>query len=482
MTASPIIGTWIGHTPAGVAIARGGPDGALSVDFPAQRRFRVAYSAGFHDGLPVVDGSPLTPVTELPAAMPEVAGWYELATRRVLLTQFPEPYFGEPMVLLGEGDQVMRAYPVASGRLIADDGTVIECGDGLIRLHADGTTVELARSRRFREEPMTFNVGETELAGTVIVPPAPGPYPAAVVVHGAAGGQRDFCRLHAQALLDAGVAVLIYDKAGHGRSGGAADPSIFDQADAVQAGVALLAAYPDIDAKQVGLAGFSNGMWAVPMVAARQQVAFIAGVGAPGVSMAESEVHRRTKVLRDCGVGETTLAAVSRAWRCIFTIVGAGVAEASTVDLLDRALAQLGQAEDLARYDVPDYVRQNPMLSSIPPLMPAAELAGMLVAEADPQVSYDPAVDYARSNCPVFIQYGAEDTSVPVTASVQAIAQAIGERAAVHVYPGLEHMLNAVPTLAGLSAEESMYQFHSFQFGSGVWDDLTDWLRASSFS
>jgi hypothetical protein len=65
---------------------------------------------------------------------------------------------------------------------------------------------------------------------------------------------------------------------------------------------------------------------------------------------------------------------------------------------------------------------------------------------------------------------------------VQAIAQATGERATIHVYPGLEHMLNAVPTLAGLSAEESMYQFHSFQFGSGVWDDLTDWLRASSFS
>jgi uncharacterized protein len=277
------------------------------------------------------------------------------------------------------------------------------------------------------------------------------------------------------------VAVLIYDKAGHGRSGGAANPSIFDQADAVQAGLALLAVHPGIDTQRVGLAGFSNGMWAVPMVAARQPVAFIAGVGSPGVSMAESEVHRRTKVLRDCGVGETTVHAVSHAWRCIFAIVGSGVADATTVDLLDRALGQISHADDLARYEVPDYVRQNPMLSSLPPAMPAAELADMLVAEADPQVSYDPAVDYARSTCPVFLQYGADDTSVPVTASRQAISQAAGERAVILVYPGLEHMLNVVPTLAGLSVEESMYQFHSFQFGSGVWDDLGDWLRALSF-
>jgi pimeloyl-ACP methyl ester carboxylesterase len=309
------------------------------------------------------------------------------------------------------------------------------------------------------------------------VPSTAGPHPAAVVVHGAAGGQRDFCRLQAQSLLDAGVAVLIYDKAGHGRSGGAADPSIFDQADAAEAGLALLAAHPDIDVRRIGLAGFSNGMWAVPMVAARRPVAFIAGVGSPGVSMAESEVHRRTKVLRDCGVGEPTIQAVSHAWRCIFAIVGSGAADTTTVGLLDRALTQIRHADDLDRYIVPDYVRQNPMLSSLPPPMPAAELVDLLLAEADPQVRYDPAVDYARCTCPVFLQYGADDTSVPVTASVQAISQAAGGRAVILTYPGLEHMLNVVPTLAGLSAEESMYQFHSFQFGPQVRHDVTGWLR-----
>ena len=486
MTTPPLDGTldatWVGHTPTGVAVARTGPDGTLLVDRPTQRRFRVPYPAEFHDGRPTVDGSVLTPVLDVGTTMDGVVGWYESAARRVLLTQIPEPYFGEPMVLVAEGDQIMRAYPVAADRLIADDGTEIECADGMVRLHVNATTVELPRSRRFREESVTFRVGDAELAGTVILPTTPGPHPAAVVVHGAAGGQRDFCRLHAAPLLDAGVAVLIYDKLGHGRSGGAADPTIFDQADAAEAGLALLAARPDIDVRRVGLAGFSNGMWAVPMVAARQLVAFIAGVGSPGVSMAESEIHRRTKILRDCGVGETTVRAVSDAWRCVFAIVGSGVADPTTVELLDDALARIGQADDLDRYVVPDYARQNPRLSSVPPAMPAAELADLLVGEGDPEVGYDPAVDYARSACPIFLQYGANDTSVPVTASVEAISHAAGERAVILVYPGLEHLLNVVPALAGLSVEESLHQFHSFQYGPGVWRDLTDWLRVLLFS
>lgn len=480
MTATPVVGTWIGRTSAGVVVARPGPDATLLVDFPAQRRFRVAYPVDLLDDAPTVDGVTLAPAVPLPATMDSLTGWYGSGPYRMLLTQFPEPYFGEPMVLVVEGDSMQRAYPVAGGRLLTDDGAELECLDGLIRRHANGSTVDLVRSAEFHEEPVTFAVGDAVVAGTVIRPATPGPHPAAVVVHGAAGGQRDFCRLHAERLLDAGVAVLIYDKTGHGRSTGAPDPSIFDQADAVEAGFALLAAHPEIDAARIGLAGFSNGMWAVPMVAARRPVAFIAGVGAPGVSMAESEVHRRIKVLRDCGVGEPTLAAVAQAWRCIFAMVGTGVAEDSTVELLDAALIELGRATDLNRYDVPDYVRQNPMLSSLPPQAPAAELAAMLVAEADPQLTYDPAVDYARTACPVFLQYGADDTSVPVGPSVGAVTEAAGDRATILVYPGLEHMLNVVPTLAGLSAEESMYQFHAFQFGPGVWADLTTWLQSSS--
>jgi len=230
-----------------------------------------------------------------------------------LLTQIPESYFGEPMILLAEGDRVVRAYAFDETKLLDEDGRAVELVES--GLCVDGQT--LARTTRYTEHEVTFVAGGVDLAGTVILPPGEGPHPAADLLHGAAGGQRDWCRLHAAPILAAGLAVLIYDKAGHGVSGGT-EPSVFDQAEAGEAAMEALAAVPGVDPARIGLAGFSNGMWAVPIIAARRGAAFVAGVGASGVSMAEAEVHRRVKVLRESGLGPATLDAVADAWRCIF--------------------------------------------------------------------------------------------------------------------------------------------------------------------
>jgi pimeloyl-ACP methyl ester carboxylesterase len=413
----------------------------------------------------------------LPADLADRTGWYAGGGRRLLLTQIPEAYFGEPMILVEEGGAIGRAYPFDDGTLVTDDGE-------LLHLTEDGgvESAHGALTRCYHEESVDFTAGDTQLSATVILPQpvADGPFPAAVIVHGAAGGQRDFCRLQAGPLLDAGLAVLIYDKPGHGRSGGT-QPSIFDQGAAVEAAFDKLRSHPGIDAARVGLAGLSNGMWAVPMVAARRgEVAFVAGLGSPGVSMAESEVHRRTKILREAGAGPATLAAVAEAWRCIFATVANGQSTVVT-ERLGRALDVVAAATDLTGYETPEYVRQNPMLSPIPPQMTVDELVAMTGGEREPELAYEPALDYARVRCPVLLQYGADDTSVPVPESVAAIEQAVTDpgQLSVRIYPGLEHMLNIVPTLAGLGAEEAMYQFHEFRFGPTVWTDLIAWLRAT---
>ncbi|MGH3492092.1 MAG: alpha/beta hydrolase family protein [Sciscionella sp.] len=465
-------GTWIGPTTDGVVVARL-RKGELLVDRPALGRFRDRRPALAMGETPVVDGVKLAPVAPLLSDMSERSGWYDGADRTVLLTQIPESYFGEPMILLAEGDRVVRAYPLDETNLLDEDGRTVELVAGGVRLGGE----TLARTTRYTEREVSFVAGGVELAGTVILPPGEGPHPAAVLLHGAAGGQRDWCRLHAAPILTAGVAVLLYDKAGHGESGGT-EPSVFDQADAGEAAMEALAAVPGVDPARIGLAGFSNGMWAVPIIAARRGVAFVAGVGSPGVSMAEAEVHRRVKVLRECGVAPSTLDAVADAWRCIFTIVADGPTDPVTASL-ERALQALTAAGDLDRYEIPDYVRENPMLSPIPPPIPPTDLVQMLASERDPQVGHDPAADYRRITCPILLQYGADDTSVPVEASVIAV-RAAAPHADLRVYPGLEHMLNVLPSeVTGLSPEGVMYQYHHFRYGAGVWAELTNWLRTT---
>ncbi|WP_426564908.1 alpha/beta hydrolase family protein [Angustibacter sp. McL0619] len=477
-------GTWIGTGADGPLIARPGPDDAWLVDRPGAQRFGEPAPAAWQDGAPRLDGVTMRQVVSLPARWGELSGWYGNEARTVLLTHIPEAYFGEPMVLLVEGDRVQRAYGLGESQLLVEDGTAIEVtSEGALRLSSgDGTSTTLARSPRWQEQPVDFEIGGATIRATVITPTTGGPHPAAVLLHGAAGGQRDFCRIQAAALLEAGIAVLIYDKPGHGQSGGPDDPSIFDQAHAAESALRTLGGLPRIDASRIGLAGFSNGMWSAPMVAARTGAAFLVGVGSPGVTMAESEVHRRTKVLRDVGVGEPTLDAIGEAWRCLFGIV-ARAAAPELVERLGAALEAVAAAPDLDRYEAPGFVMQNPMLSPIPPLVPVGELVPMLEDAHDAQLGHDPASDYARVSCPVFLQYGSLDTSVPVSVSVDRITAALadaGRSGTIQVYPGLEHMLNVPSTrLTGLTPEDAMYQFHDFAFGAGVWADLTGWLRAN---
>ena len=403
----------------------------------------------------------------VPADFADWCGWYDVPDRPLLVTQVPESSFGEPMILVSSGDLVQRFYAVDDTSLRGDDGTMLDLR-------------RLTRSSRYREKRVRFDVGSVPLAGTVITPATPGPHPAAVFVHGAAGGQRDFNRLFAQPFLDAGVAVLIYDKAGHGLSGGT-DPTIFDQRDAASAAMDVLIGEPDIAADRIGLAGVSNGMWSVPMVAARRSdVAFLIGIGSPGVSMGESEEHRRVKVLRDAGVSELTLAAVARAWRCIFAIAASGTARPEIAADLHHALDQVAGSADLSRYAVPDFARENPMLSPIPPLLPVDRLVEMLTTAPDPELTHDPVGDYRQVGCPVFLQFGADDSSVPVATSAARITRALDDAAVPHtieVYPHLEHLLNEIPPdQPGSSREAVMYAFHGFRFGPGVRQHLTDWL------
>jgi len=474
-------GVWLATTAGGIVLVRVSTvDGVRQVRFDDPVRGRYRQPGG--DDVRLIDptASLPRPVVDRRPDFDRWCGWYRGDSGpELLLTHIPEADLGEPMVLVQQGDAVIRAYPLDARTLVREDGVEITFEpDRRLTLRRGGDVLGvLSRTDRVTEEPVEFSAHGVALRGTLISPSGPGPHPGAVVVHGAAGGQRDYYRLFVTALLAAGVAALIYDKQGTGTSGGADRPSIFDQAAAAGAALDLLAGRPDIG--PVGLLGFSNGMWSVPMVAAgRTDLAFVAGIGSPGVSMVDAEVHRRTTVLRDAGVSEASVAAVARAWRAVFALDGAGPDPAAElVAELRAALAGVAGRGDLASYEVPAYAVHNPMLSPLPPSIPVEELLPLLAGPADPAGAYDPAPDYARITCPVLLQFGEWDVSVPVAESVRRIHAARPE-VTIRVYPGLDHLLNRPPTgIVGLSAEETMYAYHDFRFGTGVWADLTGWLR-----
>jgi dipeptidyl aminopeptidase/acylaminoacyl peptidase len=142
-----------------------------------------------------------------------------------------------------------------------------------------------------------FACNGARLAGTLYLPDGPGPHPAVVWVHGSGATPRLFPGSIVTPFLDAGIAVLSYDKRGVGASAGKCCPGdnghfnllIADATGAVQA----LRRDPDVDPRQIGLWGVSQAGWIVPRAAVRARAAFAVLADAPAVTYGEEHEYSR---------------------------------------------------------------------------------------------------------------------------------------------------------------------------------------------
>jgi uncharacterized protein len=155
----------------------------------------------------------------------------------------------------------------------------------------------------YTEEEVTYQNGDVRLAGTLTLPPGPGPFPAVVLITGSGAqnrneellGHRPFLVL-ADHLSRNGIAVLRVDDRGVGGSTGSVSESTSsDFAGDVLAGVQLLKKHPRIAAGRIGLIGHSEGGLIAPLAATRSKdVAFIillAGPGVPGYDILPAQVE-----------------------------------------------------------------------------------------------------------------------------------------------------------------------------------------------
>jgi uncharacterized protein len=180
---------------------------------------------------------------------------------------------------------------------------------GLEVIREDVATVAARTSSHYRANDADVSIGVGsygfKLAGTLSKPADPaststGPaarLPAVVLIAGSGPLDRDetaygipiFAQL-ANALADAGFAVVRYDKRGVGQSGGRSEfATLSDYAEDAAAVVKFLEKRKDIDPKRIALVGHSEGA-AVALLAARRAgnvnaVAMIAGIGTTGAQL-----------------------------------------------------------------------------------------------------------------------------------------------------------------------------------------------------
>lgn len=141
-----------------------------------------------------------------------------------------------------------------------------------------------------------FPSGNITLAGRVDLPVGDGPFPGVVMVHGSGRVPRTHSGFIASQLVNAGYAVLRYDKRGVGESEGFysdVNPSnsegvLHTLAQDALAGVAFLRSLGVVIDDQVGLFGNSQAGWIIPQSAAQNEaIAFSVILVGPAVSVGE---------------------------------------------------------------------------------------------------------------------------------------------------------------------------------------------------
>lgn len=326
----------------------------------------------------------------------------------------------------------------------------------------------------YRDDLVTYrnDTAGISIAGTLTLPQGPGPFPAVLLITGSGAQDRNSTIMGhqpflvwADALTQRGVAVLRVDDRGVGGTDrGSVQPTTLDFAGDVRAGLAFLAARPDIDARRLGLVGHSEGANIAAIVAADDpRVQFIVMLAGSGVRGDEILLRQFEAVAASVDAPRPVVDWQLQIRRRVF----------------DQILAEKdGQ---------PDQAARQAVIDSLPPVPgttdagPGREVATALFTSLNPWLRHflaaDPRDVLTRVKVPVLALIGDLDLQVPSRENVPAIRAALeaagNTDATVRAMPGLNHLFQTAKT--GQLAE---YEQIEETIAPAVLTMVGDWIVA----
>jgi uncharacterized protein len=317
------------------------------------------------------------------------------------------------------------------------------------------------------------SVPGVRLAGTLIMPPGRGPFPAVVFVTGSGPQDRDEALMgHRPFLVIAdylarhGIASLRYDDRGVAKSTGSFDKATSaDFSQDAEAAVHYLMHVKGIASNHVGILGHSEGGVIGPMVAARSRdVAFLVLMSGPGVPGDSILLLQGRAIAVAMGASEDVAATGTKNQRALLEAV------AQSSDSVDAA-ARLAKAKDS-------------ILTAVPSDRRAA--AAVQIDQGTTQllspwfryfVRYDPRPALRRVHVPVLALGGSLDLQVPARENLAAIDTALragGNRDyRVEELPKLNHLFQTATTGA-----PSEYATIGQTVAPAALDAIATWINA----
>jgi fermentation-respiration switch protein FrsA (DUF1100 family) len=301
------------------------------------------------------------------------------------------------------------------------------------------------------EENVSYNNEKAgiKLAGTLTLPRSGQPFPAVILISGsgpqdrdeAVFGHRPFLVL-ADYLTRHGIAVLRVDDRGVGGStGNLFESTSEDLAEDVLAGVEYLKSCEQINPKQIGLIGHSEGGIIAPVVATRSSdIAFIVLMAGTGVNGQKILYLQSELLLKAIGASDKALAVQRASLDQIFKILkdqkDDTIAKEKIREALTETLGKLGKEEK-------DSLGMSEAAIEIQLQMILSRWFRFFIA-------YDPKPILMKVRCPVLAINGELDLQVPPKENLSVIEAALkaggNKNYTIRELPKLNHLFQSAQT------------------------------------
>lgn len=324
----------------------------------------------------------------------------------------------------------------------------------------------------FQESEVRFGHSEAQLAGTLLLPSSPPPYPAVVFITGSGPQNRDEemfgfkpFKIIAEHLGRHGIASLRYDDRGYGASkGDLVSATTDDFALDAESGLDFLKTRHEVEPAKIGFLGHSEGAVVAAIVASRRpEVGFavlLAGNGMKGDQLlfAQSDL-----LMRANGASDEQLRSQKELQARIFRAIRSGrgwdEVETGIREQTESLLAHLSRQQRDARVRL--VLRQQMAFSQSPWMKSFIDMKPTLYLE--------------KVTCPLLALFGELDLQVPARENHDLFAAAL-QRAGnrdhtLKILPGANHLFQKAKS--GSVAE---YATLEKQFVDGFLEIVTDWL------
>jgi uncharacterized protein len=348
---------------------RKGADATLTIVAQLRSVTRTIAAAAVLSGFIVTSLCQVAPTPSMEErSLREYTGTYEWGSDHFMYLQMWGEFTGKnDLVAFDESGEVRVLFPSADGRFTAGPGAAVrDPVESRIEFHRDarGRILSLSwqsgnsaartahRVENEKREDISFANRNVHLAGTLISPLSSGKHPAVVLVPASGAEGREYLLPFAHFLVRHGIAVLGFDKRGVGGSTGDWKTESFEDlaSDAVSA-IQFLKTRRDIDHSQIGMLGWSQAGWVMPIVAAREkETAFLISISGAGVSPAETTIDEAGGELKAVGRRPEVIEQITDLMKLKYNFARTGQGWKEYATARDKLVARLGGAPD----DFPD--------------------------------------------------------------------------------------------------------------------------------